>query len=58
VSTTRRDGSGNIAPVILDYGQVLARGPTTREFGRMAEMFNVRFESFCQNPRLPLCLVL
>ena len=39
-------GSGNISAVILDYGQVLVRCPTPEEFGRMAEMFNVRFELF------------
>ena len=48
MSTARRDGSGNITAVILDYGKVLARSPTTQEFGRMAEMFNVSFESFYQ----------
>ena len=46
VSTERRDGSPDIKAVILDYGQVLARCPTVPEFGRMAEMFNVSFESF------------
>lgn len=46
VSTERRDGSPDIRAVILDYGQVLARCPTVPEFGRMAEMFNVSFESF------------
>ncbi len=35
-----------ITSVILDYGQVLARCPTVPEFGRMAQMFNVDFESF------------
>ncbi len=48
VSTKRRDGSPNIRAVILDYGQVLARCPTVPEFGRMAKMFNVSFESFYQ----------
>jgi len=46
VSTARHDVSSNITAVILDYGKVLARSPTTQEFGRMAEMFNVSFESF------------
>lgn len=40
------DGSPKIKAVILDYGQVLARCPTVPEFGRMAEMFNVDFDSF------------
>jgi putative hydrolase of the HAD superfamily len=48
LSTARRNGSGNITAVILDYGKVLVRSPTTQEFGRMAEMFNVSFESFYQ----------
>jgi putative hydrolase of the HAD superfamily len=48
VSTARHDGSSNITAVILDYGKVLVRSPTTQEFGRMAEMFNVSFESFYQ----------
>jgi putative hydrolase of the HAD superfamily len=46
VSTERYDGSSSIKAVILDYGQVLVRCPTQEEFGRMAEMFNVSFESF------------
>jgi putative hydrolase of the HAD superfamily len=46
VSTARDDGSSSIKAVILDYGQVLVRCPTAEEFGRMAEMFNVSFESF------------
>src|SRR5208282_4225886 len=45
VSTERQDGSSNITAVILDYGQVLAHC-TAQDFGRMAEMFNVSFESF------------
>jgi putative hydrolase of the HAD superfamily len=46
VSGDQRDSSPNIKGVILDYGQVLARCPTVPEFGRMAEMFNVPYESF------------
>ena len=46
VSTERRNGSPGINAVILDYGQVLAGSPTAEEFGRMAEMFNVSFDSF------------
>ena len=46
MSTARDDGSSSIKAVILDYGQVLVRCPTAEEFGRMAEMFNVSFESF------------
>ncbi len=42
----QHDGSHDIKAVILDYGQVLVRCPTVPEFGRMAEMFNVSFESF------------
>ena len=42
----RPESSPNIKAVILDYGQVLVRCPTVSEFGRMAEMFNVPFESF------------
>jgi putative hydrolase of the HAD superfamily len=48
LSTARHDGSGNITAIILDYGKVLVRSPTTQEFGRMAEMFDVSFESFYQ----------
>lgn len=40
------NGSPKIEAVILDYGQVLARCPTVPEFGRMAKMFDVDFESF------------
>ncbi|HYW38734.1 MAG TPA: HAD family phosphatase [Terriglobales bacterium] len=46
--TGRRSGSPSIGAVILDYGQVLARCPTTEEFRRLAEMFNVSFELFYQ----------
>jgi putative hydrolase of the HAD superfamily len=46
VSSNSRNVSPNINAVILDYGKVLARCPTTEEFGRMAEMFNVSFDSF------------
>jgi putative hydrolase of the HAD superfamily len=46
VSEDRRESSPKIKAVILDYGQVLVRCPTVPEFGRMAEMFNVPFESF------------
>jgi putative hydrolase of the HAD superfamily len=35
-----------ISAVILDYGQVLAERPTVEEFGRMAEVFNLSFDSF------------
>jgi putative hydrolase of the HAD superfamily len=45
VSTERQDGSSSITAVILDYGQVLAHC-SALDFGRMAEMFNVSFESF------------
>jgi len=45
-SKDRCDSSSDIKAVILDYGQVLVRCPTVAEFGRMAEMFNVSFESF------------
>jgi len=48
VSTARHDRSSNITAVILDYGKVLVRSPTTQEFGRLAEIFNVSFESFYQ----------
>jgi putative hydrolase of the HAD superfamily len=48
VFADRPDGSPAVSAVILDYGQVLARCPTAEEFGRMAEMFNVSFESFCE----------
>jgi putative hydrolase of the HAD superfamily len=40
------NGSPSIRAVILDYGQVLARSPSAEEFGRMAEMFNMSFDSF------------
>jgi putative hydrolase of the HAD superfamily len=46
VSAGSDNGSSMIKAVILDYGQVLARCPTVPEFGRMAEMFDVDFESF------------
>jgi putative hydrolase of the HAD superfamily len=49
VSTDRREGSPNISAVILDYGKVLSRAPAAEEFGRMAEMFNVSFDSFCEH---------
>jgi putative hydrolase of the HAD superfamily len=38
----------NIKAVILDYGLVLARSPEPDEFGRMARMLDVSFESFYQ----------
>ncbi len=38
----------NIKAVILDYGMVLAHGPTPDEFGRIAKIFGVSFESFYQ----------
>jgi len=40
------NGSTKIRAVILDYGQVLAGSPTKEEFGRLAGMFNVSFDSF------------
>jgi putative hydrolase of the HAD superfamily len=46
VSKDQREGLPNIKAVILDYGQVLVRCPTVREFERMAGMFNVPFASF------------
>ena len=46
VPTERRNGSHGITAVILDYGLVLARCPTVEEFGRLAEMFNVSFDTF------------
>ena len=46
MSTQRREDASNITAVILDYGQVLVRCPTRSEFGRMADMFNVSFETF------------
>jgi putative hydrolase of the HAD superfamily len=46
VSTERRNGSPAINAVILDYGQVLTGSPTVEEFGRMAEMFRMSFDSF------------
>jgi len=48
VSTERNDGLSNITAVILDYGKVIARSPTEQEFGRMAEIFHVSFDSFFQ----------
>jgi putative hydrolase of the HAD superfamily len=48
VSTERNDGLSNVTAVILDYGKVIARSPTEQEFGRMAEIFNVCFDSFFQ----------
>ena len=47
-SSESGNGSSGISAVILDYGQVLALCPTAAEFGRMAEMFNVSFELFCE----------
>jgi len=49
VSAEQREGSSNIRAVILDYGKVLSRSPTAEEFGRMAEMFNVSFDLFCEH---------
>lgn len=43
----REDASG-IKAVILDYGQVLVRSPTRSEFGGMADIFHVTFETFYQ----------
>jgi len=48
VSTESRSHSPSVRAVILDYGKVLARCPTVEEFGRMAKMFNVSFESFLE----------
>ena len=48
VPTQRRNGSHGITAVILDYGLVLARCPTVEEFGHLAEMFNVSFETFSE----------
>jgi putative hydrolase of the HAD superfamily len=47
-SAERKNNSPKINAVILDYGKVLTGCPTAEEFGRMAEMFNVSFESFYQ----------
>src|SRR5271163_1428033 len=47
MSTKRQDGRMDMKGVILDYGQVLVPRPTAQEFNRMAEMFNVSFDSFC-----------
>lgn len=49
MSTERRESSPNIRAVILDYGQVLSRSPGAEDFGRMAGMFNVSFDSFCEH---------
>jgi putative hydrolase of the HAD superfamily len=46
VPKKRRNGSHGITAVILDYGLVLARCPTVAEFGRLAEMFNLSFDTF------------
>jgi putative hydrolase of the HAD superfamily len=46
VPTGRRNGSHGINAVILDYGQVLVRCPTVEEFKRLAEVFNVSFDTF------------
>ena len=46
--STEHSDSPNIKAVILDYGLVLASGPKPDEFGRMAQMFRVSFESFYQ----------
>jgi len=42
------NGFPDIRAVILDYGQVLAGSPTKEEFGRLAGMFNIDIDSFCQ----------
>ena len=39
----------SIKAVILDYGKVLSRSPAAEEFGHMAKMFNVGFDSFCEH---------
>jgi len=44
--TRRHDGKPSIKAVILDYGKVLVRSPTPKEFGRMAKVLNVDFELF------------
>ena len=46
--TQGREDASNIRAVILDYGQVLVRSPTRSEFGRMADIFRVTFETFYQ----------
>jgi len=46
VSTERVNDCPRISAVILDYGQVLARSATRKEFERMAKLFNVNFEAF------------
>jgi putative hydrolase of the HAD superfamily len=46
MSAERCDSWRDIKGVVLDYGQVLVPCPTMQEFGRMAKMFNVSFESF------------
>jgi putative hydrolase of the HAD superfamily len=46
VPTERRKCFYGINAVILDYGQVLARCPTVEEFKRLAEMFDVSFDTF------------
>ncbi len=48
VSADCPNGCRAINAVILDYGQVLAGCPTAEEFGRMAEMFNLGIDSFCE----------
>ena len=46
VSAERPNGAPSISTVILDYGQVLARSATRKDFERMAKMFHVSFEVF------------
>lgn len=39
-------GLQSIKAVVLDYGKVLVRSPTSEEFGRMSNVLNVDFELF------------
>jgi putative hydrolase of the HAD superfamily len=48
LSAEHPHGIPKINAVILDYGQVLVRRPTPEEFGRMAKMFNLSFDSFLE----------
>src|SRR5882672_5589110 len=44
--SSRHSDNPDIKAVILDYGLVLALCPKPDEFGRMAQVFRVGFESF------------
>lgn len=44
--STEDNDNPSLKAVILDYGLVLARCPTPDEFGRMAQVFRLNFESF------------